>query len=130
MIGIIVTGHIHFATGIKSALEAILGKKQCIEYVDFTEGLTRKELETSLLEACAKVDKGEGILFCTDVPSGTPFQVAAQICTDKKPSAVLTGSNLSLLTEAVMERDSFKSISDLAAHVTEAGRQAIQSISF
>lgn len=130
MPGIIVTGHIHFATGMKSAREAIPGEKQFIKYIDFTEGSSRKELEKVLLEACAKVDKGGGILFCTDVASGTPFQVSAQICTDRKPSAVLTGSNISIITDAVMERDSFKSASDQAGHVTEVDKLAIQSILF
>ena len=130
MIGIIVTGHIHYATGMQSAVEAIAGKQKCVEYIDFIEGTAREELEVLLLEAYQRVDTGSGVLFCTDVPSGTPFQVSAQICTDRKPSAALTGSNISIITEAVMERDGFKSVSDLAVHVTEVGKLAIQSISF
>lgn len=130
MIGIIVTGHIHFASGMKSALEAIAGNSQHIEYIDFTEGTSREELEILLVDAYEKVDLGNGVLFCTDVPSGTPFQVSAQICTDRKPSATLTGTNISILTEATMERDSFTNVADLTCHLTEVGKLAIQSISF
>ncbi|GAB2667144.1 PTS sugar transporter subunit IIA [Vibrio panuliri] len=130
MIGIIVTGHIHFASGMKSAVEAIVGQQQDIEYIDFIEGTSREDLEALLIEAYQKVDQGDGVLFCTDVPSGTPFQVSAQICTDRKPSAALTGSNISILTEAAMERDSFTNVADLVCHLTEVGKLAIQSISF
>nr|WP_086939508.1 PTS sugar transporter subunit IIA [Thaumasiovibrio occultus] len=130
MIGIIVTGHINFASGIKSAVTAIVGEQQDVEYVDFIEGTSREDLEELLLAAYDKVDQGHGVLFCTDVPSGTPFQVSAQICTDRKPTAALTGSNISLVTEAVMERTEFSDVGQLAAHVTEVGKSAIQSISF
>ncbi|MFA1563064.1 PTS sugar transporter subunit IIA [Aliivibrio fischeri] len=129
-IGIIVTGHINFATGTKSAVEAITGNQQAIKYVDFTEGTTRTELESLLIDACEIVDEGAGVLFCTDVPSGTPFQVSAQICTGKTNVSVLTGSNINMITEAVMERESFANVSDLADHIVDVGKLAIQSISF
>lgn len=130
MIGIIITGHINFATGMESAVTAITGTHEDVEYVDFIEGTSREDLEGKLLVAYESVNSGDGVLFCTDVPSGTPFQVSAQICTDRNPSAVLAGSNVSIITEAVMERDEYKSVGGLAQHVTNVGKCAIQSISF
>ena len=40
MIGILVTGHGRFATGITSALELVLGKQEWFEAVDFPDGIT------------------------------------------------------------------------------------------
>ena len=51
MIGILVTGHGRFATGITSALELVLGKQECFEAVDFPDGDTKTELERNMDEA-------------------------------------------------------------------------------
>lgn len=44
MIGIIVIGHINFASGLRSAVEAIAGEQPYIEYIDF---IPRHEYRTT-----------------------------------------------------------------------------------
>ncbi|KYC73249.1 hypothetical protein [Heyndrickxia coagulans] len=52
MIGIIVTGHGEFATGITSALELVLGKQESYVCVNFPNGDTAVELEKKLGPGC------------------------------------------------------------------------------
>lgn len=35
MLGIVVSGHINFASGMRSAVEAIVGQQPQLEFVDF-----------------------------------------------------------------------------------------------
>ena len=50
MTGIMVLGHGHFASGIASAAELILGKQDDFVWVDFPEGDTKTELEAHIAE--------------------------------------------------------------------------------
>lgn len=59
MIGILVTGHGRFATGITSALELVLGKQEWFEAVDFPDGDTKTELERNMDEALKRLE-GDG----------------------------------------------------------------------
>ena len=48
MTGIMVLGHGHFASGIASAAELILGKQDDFVWVDFPEGDTKTESNVTL----------------------------------------------------------------------------------
>ncbi|MDC9132388.1 hypothetical protein PSJ72_06085 [Escherichia coli] len=59
MIGIIVIGHINFASGLRSAVEAIAGEQPYIEYIDFIPGMSTEQLEIHIRQAVKKMsDRG------------------------------------------------------------------------
>ncbi|SUG56029.1 putative PTS system IIA component [Salmonella enterica subsp. diarizonae] len=72
MIGIVVSGHIHFASGMESAVRAIAGEQPQMVFVDFVENLSTDMLEEELRNAADRVDSGDGVLFLTDIPGGSP----------------------------------------------------------
>ena len=76
MIGILVAGHGHFATGIRSAVELILGEQENFVAVDFPEGDTKTELEVNINEALQELSEMEHILIFCDIISGSPFNVS------------------------------------------------------
>ncbi len=45
MIGLIVSGHLNFATGMASAVKAIAGEQENIAFIDFIESISPDELE-------------------------------------------------------------------------------------
>ena len=51
LIGIIVTGHGNFASGLASSIEVIAGKQDKFEAIDFPIGSTNTELAKQLQEA-------------------------------------------------------------------------------
>ena len=63
MTGIMVLGHGHFASGIASAAELILGKQDDFVWVDFPEGDTKTELEAHIAEALQTMKEAEHILY-------------------------------------------------------------------
>ena len=126
MIGIVVTGHLNFASGYQSALSAIAGDERQIEYVDFLESYSTTELEQKLREAADKVDTGDGVLFLSDIPGGSPFQRAAQVAADMTNADVIAGTNLVMAAEACMERDDME-LDALVEQVLEVGAMSIKS---
>ena len=55
MVGIIITGHCNFATGIASAVKLVAGQQKNLEAVDFLDTYSTEELKTKLTEALDKL---------------------------------------------------------------------------
>ncbi len=125
MITLIITGHIQFASAMQSVVTAIAGEEENTSWVDFAAGETREELHRRLQRIIDGVPPGEGILFLTDVPSGTPFQIALGLGMSRKDIEVVTGTNVSMITEALFEREQTATVSDLADLLVDTGKQAV-----
>lgn len=104
MLGIVITGHGSFASGLMQAIEQIVGKQSQCTAIDFTEGMTTEELYQALNQASKICDKGDGLVFLTDLLGGTPFSQAAQLTLTHPQWQVLTGTNMQMAVEMMLER--------------------------
>lgn len=100
MTGIIVTGHGHFASGIMSSVELIMGTQENVIPVDFPYGDTITELEANINSAIEKFD-GDIIVFA-DLLCGSPFNVATMAALKDERIRVVYGTNLGMLVESIM----------------------------
>ncbi|WP_146491352.1 PTS galactosamine/N-acetylgalactosamine transporter subunit IIA [Vibrio sp. T20] len=124
MIGILVSGHINFASGMKSAVEAIVGEQDNVEFIDFVPTISTEELEEAMISSINRIDKGQGVLILTDVPGGTPCNRAVSIMMNRENVKVIAGTNLPMITNACFERDD-TTVSELAETIIEIGSQTI-----
>lgn len=127
MIGIVVSGHINFASGVQSAVRAIVGEQAQMEFVDFVETMSTDDLETELRAAAEKVNSGKGVLFLTDVPGGSPSNRASAIMMDTPLVEVIGGANLPMITNVVFERDDAE-LTELVEIAMEIGTSCIQDM--
>lgn len=97
MIGIIVSGHGHFATGILSALELISGNQNNMRAVDFEEGMSAEDLGKKIDSALSSFDEVEAVVLFTDLKGGTPFNQGFLRCHNSERFAVVAGVNLGML---------------------------------
>ena len=67
MVGIIITGHSNFATGIASAVKLVTGQQKNLEAVDFPDTYSTEELKIKLTEALDKLEECKNIIFFTDI---------------------------------------------------------------
>ena len=74
MIGLIVTGHGNFGSGLTSSLNLIAGEQENYQYVDFTKEVD--ELRDDLNKAMDALKDCEGILVLSEVVGGSPFKTA------------------------------------------------------
>lgn len=124
MIGIIVTGHGNFATGLTSSVKLIAGMPENYETVDFVQENSVDDLETNLNAAIDKL-KGckNGILIFTDLVGGSPFKSSVEISLKRKEKiVVLSGTNLGMLIETSMERSFIQDIDTLADMAVNTGK--------
>lgn len=106
MVGIIITGHSNFATGIASAVKLVTGQQKNLEAVDFPDTYSTEELKIKLTEALDKLEECKNIIFFTDIVGGSPFKISAELAaTSSKNIKIISGTNLGMLIENVMMRD-------------------------
>lgn len=127
MLGIILTGHGGFASGMEKAMKQILGEQSQFIAIDFPEASTTALLTSQLEQAVDELDDREDIVFLTDLLGGTPFRVASTLALQKPGREVITGTNLQLLLEMVLEREGLTSEA-FRQQALECGHRGLTSL--
>lgn len=127
MIGIVVVGHINFASGIQSAVEAIVGEQPQIRFIDFLPSTSAEQLQQHMADAVAECQQGQGVLLMTDVMGGTPCNRAIALLANTPNITVVTGSNLPMIANACLERDEL-TLEQLVEFVISLGHQSISEV--
>ena len=127
MLGIILCGHGGFASGLEHAMKQILGEQTQFVAIDFPQESTTALLTSQLSDAINLLDPGQDIVFLTDLLGGTPFRVASTLAMQKKGCEVITGTNLQLLLEMVLERDGLSSEA-FRVQALECGHRGLTSL--
>ncbi|MEX6369002.1 PTS mannose transporter subunit IIA [Providencia huaxiensis] len=104
MIGLIVSGHINFASGM-SAVKAIAGEQENMVFIDFVGNPFSRRIGTTTNASSNECRMCEQILFLTDLPGGTPCNRAMAIMMEDKSVEVLAGVNLPMIVNAALERE-------------------------
>ena len=127
MIGMIVTGHGSFATGITSGLKLLAGEPQDYEAVDFLPDDSAEVLARKLDAAYERLSGCEGVVIFADLTGGTPFNVSIRMKMEhpERQIEVIGGSNLPAVLEGYMARMAGAEIQALAVQVLEAGKNAM-----
>ncbi|KFK92696.1 MULTISPECIES: PTS galactosamine/N-acetylgalactosamine transporter subunit IIA [unclassified Serratia (in: enterobacteria)] len=127
MLSIILSGHGGFASGLEQAMKQILGEQPQIIAIDFPESSTTALLKSQFEQAIATLDASEGLIFLTDLLGGTPFRVASTLALQKPGYEVITGINLQLLLEMVLEREGLSS-NEFRLMALECGHRGLTSL--
>ena len=127
MIGIVVSGHINFATGIRSAVLAITGEQEQMKFIDFVESMSTGELEVQLRQAAQEVDSGDGVLFLTDIPGGSPCNRALAILMERDDVELIGGANLPMIANAAFERED-ADLKELVGMLLDIGNACMQDM--
>ncbi len=125
MIGIILSGHGNFASGLLSNIKLIAGEQEMVVGIDFTDGQGSAELKNSLKEAMNEL--GDEILVLTDLAGGSPYMnsvLLKQELSDKKIE-VISGTNIPMLLEVVLGRDNIN-LKTLVEKAKGAGTKGIE----
>ena len=127
MVGLLITGHGHFATGLGSSLRLITGNAENIEYVDFEADHSTETLAHNLNQAFDKLKDCDGVLVLSDLAGGSPFKTAVE-CKFARPDQkieVIAGSNLPMLFEGSMSMGIYDNPLDMAEALIPTGKDYI-----
>lgn len=122
MIGILVSGHGTFASGITSGLKLLAGEPEFYKAVDFMPEDSTDILKEHLEEALEGLKECSAVLILTDLVGGSPFNVSLGLKLSRPESIeVVGGTNLPVLLDAYMSRNMAADAALLAESSVKAG---------
>ncbi|HJA13039.1 MAG TPA: PTS sugar transporter subunit IIA [Candidatus Mediterraneibacter merdipullorum] len=130
MIGLIVTGHANFGSGLTSSVNLIAGEQEDYRHVDFLPTYSTEDLAREMTKALDDLKDCEGVIIFTDLMGGSPFNVAAQISRGKDNVRIVAGTNLPMLVEIVMSRKFMDDLDGLVDSVIETGKEQVTKYEF
>lgn len=127
MVRLIVTGHGKFATGLIDGIEIIVGKQENLIGIEFNN--QNLEIYTEQIENAVKEakDKNDSVIILTDLIGGTPFRISSFVSRNYSDVYVITGANIPMLIEAVLNRENFE-LNKLVNHLINIGKNGIDSL--
>ena len=129
MIGIVITGHGNFATGMVSALKLIAGEAKNLLPVDFLKSYSTEDLREKIYEAILSL--GDEVIVLTDINGGSPYNVSVVLQAEhpELQIAVVSGTNLPMAIATIFEREG-ASVKELAEIVVDSGKDSIGQFVF
>ena len=127
MIGIIVTGHGHFATGLTSSLHLITGITENVVAVDFETDHSTMTLKINLEKAFVELKECDGVLVLADLPGASPFNNAVIYKSEQNEQKieVLAGTNLPMIIEGASMMAAYDDPLELAETLIPTGKDGI-----
>ncbi|MGG7144270.1 PTS galactosamine/N-acetylgalactosamine transporter subunit IIA [Clostridium nigeriense] len=131
MVGLIISGHGNFASGLHTSLKLISGEHSNIEYVDFEETDSTETLKEKYYNSLKNLNNCESILALSDLAGGSPFKTLVEVKTEiEKPMEVIGGANLPMLLEISMTKDIIEDLSSLSESAIEIGKRGVVKFEF
>ena len=127
MVGILLTGHGHFATGLASSLQLITGITENVALVDFEADHSTDTLKENLYKAIDSLKDCDGILVLSDLAGGSPFNNAS-LCKAERPDQkieVIAGTNLPMIIEGASMMAAYDDPLELAETLIPTGKDCI-----
>lgn len=128
MIGIVVTGHGNFATGLTSSVKLIAGMPEKYVPVDFKQEDSTDDLERNLTAAFEELKDCDGIMVFADLLGGSPFKVSVELSVklqEQYKIVVMAGTNLGMLVEANMARGFIEDVDSLTDMAVTTGKDQV-----
>lgn len=128
MIGIIVTGHGGFASGMEKNVKMIAGSSAELTAIDFSAETSLDELKETIKEAVDKYADCECTLILCDLAGGTPYNSAVTVSIEYPKVRVISGTNAPLLLDLVMRNvmeEGADDVDALAEEMMTSGRSGI-----
>ncbi|MCB2209773.1 PTS sugar transporter subunit IIA [bacterium] len=129
MIGILLVTHGTLAKGLKDAVELIIGEQEKLSTIGLFKDDSVDALPKRIESAITELGEIYGVLVLADLFGASPFNASARFTHsfESLPSDVVTGVNLGMLLEVLMQRDS-KSITELSELAVKSGQEGIISL--
>jgi PTS system mannose-specific IIA component len=128
MIGLVIVTHGRLAAEFVSAMEHVVGPQTAVEAICIGPEDDMERRRRDILEACARVDSGAGVILLTDMFGGTPSNLSISVMEQTK-AEVIAGLNLPMLIKLASVRLR-GSLEDAVACAQEAGRKYISVASY
>ncbi len=127
-IAVLMTTHGHAAESLRKTAEMIVGRQENLACLAFTPGENGEDLARNMRKEIAALDVSQGLLFFVDLWGGTPFHAASTVSGEYPSAEVLTGMNVPMLIETLMQREDTGDLDRLVQTALDAGREGVRAL--
>ena len=125
MINFIIVTHGEFGAYLVEAAESIVGRQEeGVRAVSISPRVAVSELRERISRAIRDLSGADGIILFTDMPGGTPSNLAFPLVKDAVYAEMVTGVNLYMLISAFSHRADYP-LAQLVEKVIEDGKKAV-----
>ena len=105
MINFLIVTHGEFGAYLAEAAESIVGRQEeGVRVLSISPRVAVGELRERIRRAIAELSGGEGLILFTDMPGGTPSNLAFPLVQNTPRAEMVTGVNLYMLVSAFGHR--------------------------
>lgn len=119
---VVVLGHGGYGSAMRRNIEMLSGVQEDFYYIDFNEN-EDADILRGKIDAVLDQIGDHDVLFCCDIVSGTPFNVAASLCAEKSNFCCVGGLNTMAYMSMTYELES--SAFELADMAIDVAKEAI-----
>jgi mannose/fructose-specific phosphotransferase system component IIA len=128
MINFIVVTHGEFGAYLVEAAEGIVGRQtHGVRVIPTSSRLSIPEIRAKLSRALRDLAGPDGVVLFTDMPGGTPNNLAFPLIKDSRGVEMVSGVNLYMLVSAFSHRETLP-LPRLVEKVVEDGRKSIRDV--
>lgn len=120
-ISVVIVTHGRSADALCETVQMIIGEQHQLFAVDFLPG----ENIDSLVQKIKNLTLSGAVLFLVDFSGGSPFNAAALYSKYMKQCEVVTGVNIPMLVNVLIERDGVTTLAVLAELAKQSGSEGI-----
>lgn len=125
MINFIIVTHGEFGAYLVEAAEYIVGHQEAgVKVVAISQRVAVAEIRERIRRAISELNGPDGIILFTDIPGGTPSNLAFPLVKDASNAEMITGVNLYMLVSAFSHRDEYI-LPDLVNKVIADGQKSV-----
>lgn len=124
---IIIVSHGDFAKGILNSVQMLTGEQADVVAFGLYPHEDRELLQEKVREELEHVPEGEEVLILSDLFHGTPFNVCVNLRRDYEFEHI-TGINLPLFIEVIMDRMMGKSAKEICAEVVPHAADTVKDV--
>lgn len=126
MIGIIIATHGELSKGMLKTANLFIKDLENVVSVSLKENLGSDKFIKKLEKAIHEVDQGQGVLIMADLFGGTPANSSWEIVSKSSNVQCITGINLGMVLEVLLQRDGKKTLTELVTEAEQAGVKSIK----
>ena len=128
MINFIVATHGEFGAYLVEAAEGIVGRQaRGVRVIATSSRLSVPEIREKLSRALRELQGADGVILFTDMPGGTPNNLAFPLVKDAPRVEMVSGVNLYMLVSAFSHRDRLP-LESLVEKVVADGQRSIRDV--
>jgi mannose/fructose-specific phosphotransferase system component IIA len=125
MINFLIVTHGEFGAYLAEAAESIVGSQaQGVRILSISPRIGVGEIRERIRRAIQELSGGDGLILFTDMPGGTPSNLAFPLVKDLPGVEMVTGVNLYMLVSAFSHRADYK-LPDLVEKVLADGQRSV-----